>query len=348
MFKRLLGKEELKIVNLLLLNENVLISGISNVGVSTMSKGVIEKLEENNILTISLFSYELTSKNITEIETFIVNRIKSSYSVEIDTFNDFFTKTNYKLVIIIDRIDSFDNSEVLINFLSQLRTKSFYKVTFFASVSLSFFNKAHINYSGYHKIIFKGFREKYNELLNSFINYYDIPKINAKDKETIEQYTCKHTGLTKSVLLSIKNNNKLLPISQIFKNNDDLVNRCESIINDLKDSNINTDEITNGISDLENLGLAENGKICSILLFYLGLKNTDMSTLTNTEEEIYNFLDKINYKKVDEIAEMLNSNHKDFETTDWTVYKHINNINKKLKENNIKIVNRRGKGYKLV
>ncbi len=349
MFKNLLGTQELKIANLLDLNENILLSGINSIGISTVTRAILEVMSEKNKLTLHLFSFEIENLGDKEIEQYFIYKLKSLYGIDLDTIDDLFTKTNFKLIVAVDKVDSFKNKDILLKFLEEVRSKSFYKITLLISCSFEFYVKNNIQYGGFHKFLFKGFIEKYRELILSFSDYYNIPKLNINEIKKIKSYSGGHTGLTKSILINYKNNNKLLSLQEILNNNEDINNRCNLILKDLEYAKITTEDIAHNKSlpKLTELGLAFDMKISEVLEYFCKNKlNQNINSFTKTEQKIYDFLEGAPYRSINEIVDLINK--EDIEITNWTVYKHINNINKKLSLSNIKIKSSRKNGYRII
>ena len=112
MFKNLLGTQELKIANLLDLNENILLSGINSIGISTVTRAILEVMSEKNKLTLHLFSFEIENLGDKEIEQYFIYKLKSLYGIDLDTIDDLFTKTNFKLIVAVNKLDSFKIKDI--------------------------------------------------------------------------------------------------------------------------------------------------------------------------------------------------------------------------------------------
>lgn len=352
MFKQFLGDSEKKVIKLLQNYENILISGISGIGLSTFVRAILEKLTNKNTICIHLFGYEIENLlTANELYNYLTKVVKTSMGFDVSTFDDIFLSTNLNVVIAVDELDKLNNKDILTQLLNQLRQKFFYRLTVIYSVSLKYFN-SDITLKGFHRLIFKGFVEKNDVLIESFCTYYNIKKLNNQQIKKVFNLAYNHTGLIKAVMIYYKINNKIPTVKLLFKDNYDIKDRCKKILNDftLDGIQIESYKTANQVNPyLEKVGLSINNKICPIFKYYLDnyeLKNIK-SSLTKTEEQIYNYLNKTEYKSIDELVDFLNENKNNFEITNWTVYKHINNLNKKLKVKNEKIVNIRNKGYKI-
>jgi len=96
--------------------------------------------------------------------------------------------------------------------------------------------------------------------------------------------------------------------------------------------------------------MASDGKLGRLYESYIKkFINADtnvVENLTSTEEEIFRFLrNQPDYVSVDAILNHLEKTKFDTQSV-WALYKHVNNLKKKLEKENIFIESKRNKGYR--
>src|SRR3989344_7739214 len=171
-----------------------------------------------------------------------------------------------------------------------------------------------------------------------------------KVKDRIFESALGHAGLTKA-LIAYYGTYKRMDIPEVLLKDHEVLRRLSEVFISLKNMRINLDNLKNEKPDpaLEDLGLSFNNKYGKLFTeYYLSRELKEYSfykDLTSTESDIFRILkDSENvYTNFDQLAYVLGGSNFD-KYSDWVLYKHINNINKKIKNSGLFIENKRSNG----
>ncbi len=335
MEKIILGKKGQEIIDRITINENVLVGGIPGIGTHTLLRNLTEILRNNGYIVITLFPNEINSIENKDVSKIILSKTDTK-------------EKKLSVVIVIHKIDQVDRNEEWFKHIDSIRKGTFNKVVLLASCHLPYFKQNNI-ILGFNRILFDGFIYEFDELINSMCTYFEIENVGSAIKDRIFKYALGHTGLIKNILLNYKINKMLPHVDQLIKQDNDSKRRLAEIFQQLDTDRFDTSEY---IPYLTQLGLYFEGKHALLpyeyYKTYIAKEKKLVEELTLTEKQILDLL-KSNgnkYINVDYIMEQIYTKDTD-DITNWTLYKHINNLNKKLLFYGLRIKNKRGLGYKL-
>lgn len=344
MFSEFLGKQEIEIVDKIKLNENFIISALPGMGQHTLVRGICETLSTSNFICLNFYPEINKIKDLYEAKIVLDAEASSQCGKNID---EIMTETNKKVLVVLNKVANTPDFELWVKFVESLRKKYFYKITMLATSHFEDSDNLQVPI-GTHKIIFKGYKEKHFEHVKSLASYYEVDVSDDQVKQ-IFNLTLGHAGLNKACVYSIKENKKLEKCDKLLKS-EDINNRLSRVFDSLDKAKIDIADfgLVDSIDKFTNVGLCFNKKYGTLFVEYFKKsyinKNQVEQLLSITEANIYKIIEDggTEHSSVEQIIEKLDGEE---DLTDWTIYKHINNINKKLAAINIKIKNTRNKGY---
>lgn len=338
--KIVLGDQKEEILKTIDLKENIIIRGIPGIGLTTLSRNISNKYKKRAIV---INPHESTQ----EPNSLILNKLNIS--------NNLITHLNTidkPLIIILNKFNDFKSPSKWQTYLQEIRKTSFYKVVLVFTVQIKKADSTHINIPC-KEVVFSGFNDDYKTLFTNICNYYSVKSTDFNIKNCY-LYTLGHAGLTKSLIynaISNASNNY-----NSFIKYSDTQTRLNNIYKTLLWLKLVT---PNGFKvekkqECFNYGVLGKSGYMKFLSLYIEsikdktLSNISTSSMTVTELKILKILQST--KEFQDVNKILSNFSKEDQQklTDWTIYKHINNLNKKIKKQGFVIKNKRGIGYKLV
>ncbi len=361
MTKNLLGTQGKTILQNLAAGNNVLVSALPGMGLYTFIKAITSEYctsQKAHVITIYPHeTYTLTSKDYDFIlfEKFLLENTFEHKTVY--KFTQLLSRLNSadkKLLIVCHKIHDFRKLPTFLTYLNSL-SRANDSITLLLSVNHGFYVK---NMDSYIKpstkcYTFAGFIETFDTVFEKLLTQFSLPSTVKKQKDTLFNYAFGHAGLIKSMLEIYKYTGSL-PSYEGLLINQEIVRRLAEIFRDLANANIpfSIDSTNKQRGALTELGLYYDGKYPKLLTDYYLTKEYKLKTvfeiLTTSEKAIFRILNDTTkkYLSLDELAFLLGE--KKYESvSDWGLYKHINNMNAKLKPLGLEIKNKRGQGYYL-
>lgn len=348
----LLGEFGYKILNEVNRKQNVSIYSLPGIGLDTIAKEIVREFlnqsQKNRV--INIYPHESSLSNNNEISKLLIekytleNPSEDSYFSSINDLMNYFGKEKLRLLVVLNKINRYKFISELDDYLYYLYKGSSGRVTTLvtevsAKESINPINKLLSN-----RFCFKGFTDE--DVFTSLVNRIRVQmdglsskKLSKDDVDNIFSLTFGHAGLTKEI---IKGGS-----TEIQDLNPNITNRLNSTLQQLDRDKISWEDREN----LEKLGITNNGVLGGLYDSYLKkfpYKNTNaIKNLTSTEEEIFRFLNnQPDFVSVDLILNHLEKTKFDTQSM-WALYKHINNLKKKLEKENIIIESKRNSGYKI-
>ncbi len=358
----LLTKQGEQVVSDLKMGQNILIYGIIGMGINTIVKEVVKKyVNDTKNYVINLYPHESYFKDYNDIEKLLLDKItlenilSESNIYSMQSFIKSLEMNNKSLLVVINKLDDHINSKKYLLYLESLYKASNQRIILLISAHTSLFSKFKreellVGTSDY---IFRGFLEEFDILFERMVTQRNISKEIYGYKDKMFDYTLGHTGLLKFVLLNCLRNKKLLSPKELLEDGE-ILRRSSLVFQALSnlDISMSSDIFTKKTSTLEKYGLYYKGKYGLLFKEYLlsnELQKQDVfKLLTKLEEDIFRILsdNSDKYMSLDQLAFSLEGVNLG-NISDWALYKHINNINKKLAQLSIYIENKRGYGYKV-
>lgn len=353
-------KEVQEILQLLEKKQNVFIGGIPGIGLNTLVRNVVEEFTlSKNKYVITLHPHESYINDYNTIEKYLFEKLKLENQLRnqrIYSLNTFISSLQNKgsLLIVLNKFESWENQKTIMAYLN-----SFYKahptvVTILISSKLSKYISFRETHSSlfFKQVLFSGFKHSYNIFFKELCTQHNLNNDLQKHKEQLIHCSAYHLGLLKAIICAHGDSANLLSEAELIKDYD-VKRRIREILFELQNAKISLESIKHNKPNekYKELGLVYKDKLATIIHSYYQQYETDQQdmfeTLTNTEGAIFRILkDSTDYIELDEIAYTLGGTSYE-EISNWMLYKHISNLNKKLKNYNLGIKNKRGKGYKI-
>ena len=353
----LLGEFGYKILEEINRGENIAIYSLPGMGLNTLIVELVRtylELSPKNYI-VNIYPHESHLINYGEIESLILEKFKYE---NISRTNKLFSigsvmaelKANgSKFLIVLHKLNEHKNGNQILEYLKSLQIG--YKDNLSILTSLQYMsiierkeNDLFFNYK-----VFQGFEDNELELLISRIAKQFNAKFTTSGK-TIYQLTAGHTGLVKAIVKQGSSNGYKL---KELLESEDITKRLREVLQTLKENGVDLSELEKTNSKtLYSYGLKISPGVGELFTKFYSLKYLDdvslYKELTNTESAILDILKNSpnDYFSVDNILNELSSTKFDTQSN-WALYKHINNLKKKLKIKGVGIESKRGKGYKL-
>lgn len=339
-------------------NNNVLIRSLPGMGLYTLVESISSSLEENpTTYTISIYPYEGFATDYKDIDRIVIEKFKNKSKKELPNLYsvaklvEYLKDQNINLIIILHKIHQFKQPSIYMNYFDSLKRGSFSKICILVSAEITVSKKIANNELklSAKDILFPGFIENGEYMIRKLAMERKVSIANPKD---IVNLVGGHLGLMKALIAFSTNSSGKAVSSNLnldtLLDDIDIKRRLTEIFMALKAASIN---FSSGSSELEDLGLYYKGKPFELFSHYfMSSFNLDpvAKLLTKTEQKIFKVL-KDNLGSYVELEQILYSLGETsyYESSDWALYKHINNLNKKIKKVNYVIVNKRGGGYLL-
>jgi len=355
------------------LTQNVLVRSLPGMGLNTLVKNIAQTFfatPKNYV--VNIYPHESQFKNFREIERLVLEKFAIENGVgernvySLPSLVNFLQKNNHILLIVLHKLNAYVQTKKYIDFFDSLYRSSNGSIKLLISADYAFFSQIKkeelaISTNDY---VFEGFIKNFEAMFNRMVEQYDVARSVIKEREKVFALTLGNVGLVKSILISYKKHKKLLPVDELIKD-PEISRRASEVFQSLNISNLNLSDLgekkardhkTNDLKERDSrydkAGLFHKGKFAELLVgYYLKKelpKDNVYKALTQTEGDIYRILsDSVEeYVTLDQLAFLLKGSN--FDTlSDWSMYKHINNINKKLARFGIEIENKRARGYRL-
>jgi len=292
------------------IGENVVITSIPGAGLNTYFSVIRAKIaEDNNLNLIEIFPYE----EFDSIEHYLSNKSNGT-----------------KNIITIRRLEYHPDPKLLLKSVDrfQVNQKGKYQILITANSDTVHANKKYAQRLFRNIYEFKRFEGvDYSLLVKNLTKQMKVDLPNAISQE-IETLTNGHTGLTKALIKHYKNEHTL----ENLLDNTDITQRLDEI-----SSAHNTLEISTPHCKLHKA--YENQ--------FTGQESA-VNEFTATELHIYTEIIKAKnyYVTIDQIIDTLPEEKRE-QTSNWGIYKHISNMNKKLVNDGKLIRSKKGRGYYL-
>lgn len=345
----ILGNKGADIINHLTNKENVLVGGLSGMGTTTLARNISIKLKEQGHLVVSLFPFESEATSLSSMTSLIEQKLGIP---NLDATLTQLRLQNKALIVVFNKIDQFNNIELWHKYIDNLRKSSFYTVAAFETAHLKYYLAPEVT-TETQRILFDGFISDTQTLVKNLCNHFNIKKFSVKDCKRVFDYALGHAGLTKALIYYYHNTQELPTPDQVLAN-PDLSSRLSKLFEELDSVKIDLTGFgqPNEKKSFEELGLVHNGLYAQLPVHFFNnrvLTQIQLAhLLTSVELELHNILstNSPDYTQINDLIETVNK--KDFSAfSDWTVYKHLNNLNKKLKPTGKKVENKRSFGYRI-
>ena len=352
-----------KVLSELKMKKNVFLSAIPGMGLNTFTKDVKEEyIKLHNAYSIDIYSHETIFAENLSVDRLILEKFKIQNNYEAKNINTTNELINYILLskkpvlITLHKINMFQNTSRIISYLTSMRESSqkFIVVLADGSISQNDVTKELFYSTTFYMHYYKGVIEGFGNLVDNLSQRYGLGILDPKIKTEIYNKCLGHTGLIISVIDSFSEKGSLQSNYELLKKFD-IKKRLGEIFDSLalfKDS-LNNFGQKGSDPILEELGITVNFKTGTLLSDYYDsvykLKETKYNDLTEMEYKIFQLLENRNntYLSIEEILSYVGKD-KFYESSDWAIYKHVNNLKKKLNKYGMDVKSKRGVGYRLV
>lgn len=340
-------------------SSNLVLTSVPGMGLNTLTRFIIYELSKHRIYRIiniypheSLFNKHESLNNLFLSKYLIDNPKYSKGRVNIQTLISNLSLDEINLVIFFNKIEQFSNVKKYISYVNSIKSQSPKNISVIITSTANITESIESFDSPPTTLIFPGFINDYPSMISSIFNDREI-KADVEVINKVFDTTYYHLGLTVSIAEIYKKTGSIPKLDNLLQDATVRI-RLSRIHNFLLSLNYNIQDIIDGNVNLNEYGLTKNNILMPILYRYLQnqldkfpKKFTDK--LTDTELRIFSYLESNmnTFSTLDSILQNLDSKNAE-ELTNWTIYKHINNLNKKLHVQGYKILNKRGRGYKLV
>ena len=337
---------------------NVVIGCLPGMGLNTLVKQTITRLSDCYV--INLYPHESYSSDYSSLEKLLFEKIRLETNIDSRNVYSLSSSLNYikekarTLVIVVNTLDAFMHQSLHASYLNSLCRFAPCRVTVLVSCTYAHFIKIQnktlsLSLQPY---LHRGYISDFDELFERMVCQYEIGTSVFDCKKEIFDYTLGHVGLLKSTLLSFKDLGKL-PSTRELLSIPEVLRRISEVFACLNDVAIPLNLLVSNSQDerLEEIGLAHNGQVAKLFLDYyltLEVENSALfEELTNTESAVFRILRDSGkeYVSLDRLAYLLGGQNYEA-VSDWMLYKHLNNLSKKLVKYNVVLENRRGHGYR--
>jgi biotin operon repressor len=337
---------------------NVIVSSLSGMGLNTFIKEVVLDMKSSTYFVVNFYSYESDKTTFSQIENLLINKLRIDYDYEFTDVNDLvkeMRKSEKCLLVVLNKLDMYVNYQVFVKYFESLSKHSNKHVCLLISSGLFFLQNSTVeNFErSINKYVFTGYKDDFSKLATKVLRQLGCSKLSNSQEKHLYGFTLGHVGLTVAVLKQYANKRSFPSIDEIMQN-DAVLKRLIQVEKGLADISLNLFDLVNDndMQKLEIYGLSDGNSISQIVLDYVKMQATTTQTLldslTKTEMFILQIIktSKERYISIDTILNLLGESKYE-KNSDWSIYKHINNINKKLKESGYLIINKRGVGYTL-
>ena len=325
-----------------------LLTSLPGMGLDTMTKELENELKMSGKKVVFVYPHESTATNFRQIESMLLTKLKLDN--QIDEFVSSIKEIK-KFHIVLNKLQHFRDPILYLDYVDSLLRYSDLKVTLLITADVAFAAKIES-----HRLVLKGRVVTFRGYVDDGLKMIDVlarqmgVETSVQQKLQILSLVGGHLGLMKSLLLIIKSGQEIGDL-KVLLGDSQVSARLSNIFDSLQQTYGKVETVMENETRLQSLGLANNGQTGELYLEYWKSSCEDVDitiSLTPTEKKIYRLLESREGKfcQIDEIINLLFANRSE-EITNWSIYKHLNNLGRKMKPQGILVEGHRGRGYLL-
>lgn len=337
--------------------QNVLLLALSGMGLNNITQKISKGLRiPNKSIVIDIYPHDSAFEKYSHLENLVLSKFRLEYLLDeptsLDQLFNCLNKNSLKLTVILHKVQQYVNLPTYVDYVDSLYRRSsqvsiLVTATFNQTIKVV---QQHPLLIGCQKHIFPGFVGDFNKVIRELETAYGW-QIKSEDKSRIYRLCLGHVGLIKS-LMQLAAKNELPSTDKAILNHPIIKDRLVNLFESLRCVDVNLKNIFKSQRRQEEMGLRD--KTNTGLLFeeyyksYLD-QESFLSQLTTTERSIFQYLlsRPLEYSTVDQIINFISPSGFDTKSN-WSLYKHINNLNKKIQPIGYKLLSHRGAGYQIV
>jgi hypothetical protein len=350
-----------EIVGCLTNHQNTLVRSLPGMGLNTLITHIADHLRSlPNSYVINIYPHESDYQNYSDLEKLILaklgienhsidNHYKSSSSLVTSLL-----QTDCRLFVVLNKIQQFQHLQIYLDYFDSLYRSANRHIILLVTADydvLETFKKIHL-LTYFKDYIFPGFISEFNILTTLLESQQEISLTKTQNRK-IFLLSLGHTGLIKSLIQQTKINPDLLDNPSQLLSVPDINRRLSEVFQSLINAKVDVSQLFSpqGIAQQQLLGLNYRQQTGQLFYEYYqkcySFPDVILASLTRTESKIYQTL-KDNPGRFITKDELINIISPYNETkSDWSLYKHLNNLHKKLLPYRLQIINKKKLGYSL-